>query len=921
MNDLNRVIPEGGADSSRARAGPALRPAMLSLPGAILSSRLCQRVALAIFLCLAAAATIFLIPAYRDFESSLLIRMEERALASVASLFRLVPADASPDRLIAAAGKLLPAKPLLGGAIYSEQGRFLGSFGEAPKLQYRRGVPIDRGVYAETGSRYEVAWMGERIGAPYVVIVRLDSSWIAPQLERFLVRVGLAALMVIISVTAVTIAILAFTVLAPILELRHRLGTASSDLEHADRHSILARRRDELGEALVGFNRLLGHVARLIAEFRQSFAEVRASEARWRRIFDGSADAILILDAQTGLIVDANETAVRLFEYRRAELIGLNVEALEGRKSGLARLVEIAGRVGRADVEAVSCISRNGRQILAEAQLATLPIGSSRPILLMIRDMTERRLAEGPLRLSQRRLAGILDIAQDAIISVDETRTIRLFNKGAERIFGFGAYETIGRPLELLLPDARSLVDGIECRAAGGSACLAERTEVRARRRDGVDFPAELSASKFQLGAETVFTIILRDISERRRTELERADLLGQFHQAQKMEAIGRLAGGIAHDFNNVLAAILGYADLALYDLPPDSPAAANVQQVLKAGRRGKTLVRQILAFSRREEKVERSIRLDQVLDEVMDLLAATLPKSVEIERRVAAPGSVVHSDEAEMHQLIMNLCVNAAQAIGQERGQITVELDRMEIGHDGGENVHTAGARLVAGALTRGTYVRLAVTDTGVGMDEDTVSHMFEPFFTTKPKGEGTGLGLAAVHGIVTGKRGAIAIRTAPGRGTRIEIFLPRSDAQPERAGAARQEVAAGERVLFVDDEPDLTHIGRQYLERLGYRCDTMSSAAVALSAFRSDPDRWSLVITDHMMPGMTGEKMAREMLAIRPDLPIIICTGFGDTITAESAKASGIRDFVMKPVSGRELAEIVSRLLRTRAASSNAA
>jgi signal transduction histidine kinase/ActR/RegA family two-component response regulator len=416
--------------------------------------------------------------------------------------------------------------------------------------------------------------------------------------------------------------------------------------------------------------------------------------------------------------------------------------------------------------------------------------------------------------------------------------------------------------------------------------------------------------------------MILRDISERRRVELERANLLGQFHQAQKMEAIGRLAGGIAHDFNNVLAAVLGYADLALYDLPPDSPAATNVQQVLKAGRRGKTLVRQILAFSRREERVERSLRLDQVLDEVMDLLAATLPRSVEIERRVAAPGSVVHGDEAEMHQLIMNLCVNAAQAIGERRGHITVELDRVEIGHDGGESVRMTETRLVAGTLTPGGYVRLAVTDTGIGMDEDSVSHMFEPFFTTKPKGEGTGLGLAAVHGIVTGKRGAIAIRTAPGRGTRIEIYLPRSEEEPERAGTARQgAAAAGERVLFVDDEPDLTHIGRQYLERLGYRCDTMSSAAAALSAFRSEPDRWSLVITDQMMPGMTGEKMACEMLAIRPDLPIIVCTGFGDTITAESAKASGIRDFVMKPVSGRELAEVVSRLLQTRATSSNAA
>jgi two-component system cell cycle sensor histidine kinase/response regulator CckA len=305
-----------------------------------------------------------------------------------------------------------------------------------------------------------------------------------------------------------------------------------------------------------------------------------------------------------------------------------------------------------------------------------------------------------------------------------------------------------------------------------------------------------------------------------------------------------------------------------------------------------------------------------------MDLLAATLPKSVEVERRIAAPGAVVHGDEAEMHQMIMNLCVNAAQAIGQERGRVVVELDQAEVGPDVEDRVRSEGARIVAGKLVPGPYVKLAVTDTGIGMSEETVSHIFEPFFTTKPKGEGTGLGLAAVHGIVTGKRGAIAIRTAPGEGTRFEIFLPRSDEQPERAAGGRQEIAAaGERVLFVDDEPDLTHIGRQSLERLGYRCDAMSSAAAALAAFRSDPHRWSLVITDHMMPGMTGEALAREMLAIRPDLPIILYTGFGDTITAESARAAGIREFVMKPVIGRELAEMVSRLLRPRGASSNAA
>jgi PAS domain S-box-containing protein len=920
----DRAEPAAGQKPAAEETDTRLpRPATLSLLAAMAGSRLCQRVALAIFLCLLAVATIFLVPAYRELERNLLTRLEQGALASSAALFRLAPADAGPERIIAAAASLLPDTPLLGGTLYAPNGDFVGSFGEPPRFAFGAGVSLPpTGLYAEDRSHYEIAWPPGRLGAPYVLVARLDSSWIGPELKAFLIRVGLVALIVAVAVTAVTMAILGLTILAPILELRQRLAAAGSDLENADRHALPVTRRDELGDVLEDFNRLLGHVARAIAELRYSHAQVRASEERWHRIFDGSADAILILDPKTLRIVDANETAARLFEYGRSELLRLDLAALEDEGAGLSRLVETAGREGRAGAEAVSCVSRGGRRILTEAQLATLPIGPSRPLLLMVRDMTERRLAEEALRLSQRRLAGILDIAQDAIISVDDTRTIRLFNKGAERIFGYAAYETIGRRLDLLLPNSQSLVEAIERRANSPSAAPAERQEVSARRRGGSEFPAELSASKFQLGEETVFTLILRDVSDRRRAELERANLLGQFHQAQKMEAIGRLAGGIAHDFNNVLAAILGYADLALYDIPPDTPAASNVQQVLKAGRRGKTLVRQILAFSRREERVERSVRLDQVLHEALDLMAATLPKTIEVERRSLATGAVIRADEAQMHQLIMNLCVNAAQAIGQEPGRIVVELEETELGPDREAEIRAAGARLVAGKLGPGAYVRLTVTDTGTGMGEETVSHMFEPFFTTKPKGEGTGLGLAAVHGIVTGRNGAIALRTAPGLGTRFEIYLPRVEDVPERAGdAAREVLAAGERILFVDDEPDLTDIGRKSLERLGFRCDTMSSASAALAEFRADPGRWQLVITDHMMPGMTGAAMAREMLALRPDLPIIICTGFGDTITAESARAAGIREFVMKPLIGRELAEIVSRLLRPRPASSNAA
>jgi PAS domain S-box-containing protein len=922
MSSLTRPAQDTPADSAAAEAaGSALeagptprRRVMLPWLVAMSSSRLCQRVALAIFLCLIAVATIFLVPAYRDLEGSLLMRLEQSSLASVVSLSRLMPKDAGPDHMIAAASVLVPGTPLLGGTLYGRDGSVLGGFGERPDLVYLPGVTVPEvGRYAVGRSRYDVAWMGEQTGSPYVFVARLDSSWIGPQLEHFLVRVGLVSLVMVLAVTGVTMGILGLTVLAPILELRHRLAAAGGNLEHADRHTIPVARRDELGDVLGDFNALLGHVARSIADLRRSHEEVRESEERWHKIFDGSADAILILDAESHRIIDANETALKLFEYGRADLLRLPLAMLDGDAPALDHMVEAAGALGRAGSEALVCVSRSGRRILAEAQLSTLPIGPRRPILLMVRDMTERRLAEEALRMSQRRLAGILDIAQDAIISVDDTRCVRLFNKGAECVFGYAAHEVIGRPLDLLLPDGSAMVQEMEQRSwDGGTASLAERTEVRVRRKDGSEFPAELSASKFRLGDESVFTIILRDISERRRAELERAQLLGQFHQAQKMEAIGRLAGGIAHDFNNILAAILGYADLALCDISEANPAHANMEQVLKAGRRGKTLVRQILAFSRREEKIRQRVELDQVLHETMDLLSATLPKTIQVEHSMTDEPTPVMGDEAELHQLIMNLCVNAAQAIGQEPGVIGIALETVEMAADDIAAIAGAGAQLVVGRLEPGWYVRLSLSDTGIGMDEDTVTRMFEPFFTTKPKGEGTGLGLAAVHGIVTGQDGAIAVRSAPGHGTRIDVFLRRcEDARNEAAKPESLSVARGERVLLVDDEPDLTHIGRHALERAGYRVDTAASAAAALELFRAGPDRWSVVVTDHMMPGMTGEAMAREMLRVRPGLSIVMCTGYGQTITSESARAAGIRGFVLKPVSGRELAAVVRRLL----------
>ena len=431
-------------------------------------------------------------------------------------------------------------------------------------------------------------------------------------------------------------------------------------------------------------------------------------------------------------------------------------------------------------------------------------------------------------------------------------------------------------------------------------------------------------------------TVILHtDISPLKRREEERAKLQDQLYRAQKMEAMGRLAGGIAHDFNNLLASILGNASFLVEDLPADSETWDFAEQIRTAGERAKHLVQQILAFSRQQESEQTNIDPESIVNETVQLMRAALPKSISLNLRLRSGKVTIRGNPTQLVQVLVNLCVNARDAIGNQHGSIDLETDLVGPQDESAEDRSRARLQVNSGAprdgrqhlatapLQPGTpYLCIKVRDTGCGMDARTMERMFEPFFTTKEVGKGTGLGLAAVHGIVSAHGGVVAATSKPGHGTTFDIFIPTIAAEPSsgEADAVEDKPCGSESILIVDDEPQVSSMLAKMLGRIGYKVDCFNSAPEAIEAFKREPGSWSLVITDQTMPQMTGLELAKRILAQSPNLPVILCSGYTDSVSAEMVIAAGIKAFLTKPVDHASLARMIRELLGTRPASSPA-
>jgi PAS domain S-box-containing protein len=524
------------------------------------------------------------------------------------------------------------------------------------------------------------------------------------------------------------------------------------------------------------------------------------------------------------------------------------------------------------------------------------------------KEIAERKLAEEALRVSEAKYRRLYDSMMDAYARVDMTGNIKEYNEVFQNMLGYEPEEITALTYKDLTPErwrafeAEIIEKQILLR---GYSDIYEKEYLR---KDGSVFPVELRTFLLRDDEGNPFGMwsIVRDITERKQSEEERKRFETQLVQVQKLEAIGTLASGIAHDFNNILSAIIGYAELSKVQMRKEGVATSFVDQILNASARAKDLVQQILTFSRQAKLEMKPVMLSLIMKEALSLLKATLPSSIEIRQNINDPGLVM-SEPTQIHQIMMNICTNAAQAMDKKGGILDVRLGKVKI--DGDAESRDLG-------LSPGPYLSITISDNGQGIYPEVMKRIFEPYFTTKDVGQGTGLGLAVVHGIVRNHGGAITCKSTPGEGTTFIIYLP--ELQPENAAVECDDdklIPTGtERILVIDDEPVLAELVKKMMESLGYSLVTKTSSEEALDLFRKEPDRFDLVITDMTMPGITGDRLAEKLLEIRKDIPIILCTGYNEHISDEKAKEIGIKEFIMKPLMMKELACTVRKVLNQR-------
>jgi PAS domain S-box-containing protein len=525
-------------------------------------------------------------------------------------------------------------------------------------------------------------------------------------------------------------------------------------------------------------------------------------------------------------------------------------------------------------------------------------------------DITEMERREAARQAREEIARSIVDSVFDGIVTFDSDFQLETLNPAAEEMFGVGADEVRGESFLRLIAESfhdeyRQVLG--QTFETGRSPLLEGIRQIEGRRADGRTFPLEIALGELR-GTGTllerrrtqrrVFIATTRDISTQ--TKLAR-----QIPQVQKMEAIGTLAGGIAHDFNNILSIILGYASLALdrARLPDDRE---NLEMVVQAGRRARDLIDQILTFSRRSEHEKVPADLSLVVSEVLQLIRSTLPSTIEIHQKIGADAAPVLADASQIHQVVMNLCVNASQAMEAKGGLLEVSLGRMVVDEEAARRY---------GNIRPGVYHRLAIRDTGHGIERAVLERIFEPFFTTKDVGKGTGLGLAVAHGIISDHGGTITVDSAPGAGTSFAILLPEHEGPlpmaSERGG--REAMKHGPaHIMFVDDEAALVRMADKVLTGLGYKVTGETESVAALARFRGDPHAYDLVVTDQTMPGLTGDALVRELRRCREDIPVIVCTGLGHHFTAAMADELGLTGHIRKPLLPDELGRVVSQALK---------
>jgi len=649
---------------------------------------------------------------------------------------------------------------------------------------------------------------------------------------------------------------------------------------------------------------------------RYSQRAAEGASERFLTLFSSVPLALMVVD-EHGMVLESNAMALRLFRPQEHDppLNFLLPLVSEAHSDQVSESFTVAKSTGNSETSEVLFKAGSGGTFAGDLHIARIDnsqdelahficaIIDQGPLLAERRALQESasalRRRNEELHLSENRLAAIINSSLDAIICVDSSRSITIFNPAAAALFQCPSTQALGSPLERFLPDA------VQTLSYAQLSTHAQLGEMEGLTSSGKPLAVEVSVSFEHRLDGDIITVFARDLTARKKMETQRNVLESQLRESQKMQAVGTMAGGIAHDFNNILGAILGNVELAKQDAGNQSPAMTSLLEIEKAGRRARDLVRQILTFSRNETPKRSAIHLPEVVHETTRLLKVTLPPSIDLQVRIDKQVPAVMADPTQVEQALLNLCTNAMHAIGSERGVISVELG----------STYNWSLQEERRGISRGHHVTLAVRDTGTGISPETMERIFEPFFTTKPVGQGTGLGLAVVHGIMRTHQGSVGVKSAPGKGSVFTLYFPPVDAPDEpvqvEISFPNNVRGNGKHVMYVDDDEALVFLVERVLTRKGFRVSSFTDPHLASVALRERAHDFDLLVTDYNMPGFCGLDLLREARIVRPDLPVALASGYVTAEIEQSAFAEGAGALIHKPNDVEELCDIVQKLV----------